>query len=65
MRVCGPQVLLDDVQHRDLCVGCGGCVDLCPYFKTDKGKTAMVFPCESDAGRCHAHCPWSDPISGK
>jgi coenzyme F420 hydrogenase subunit beta len=56
-RVFGPQELVKDVQERGLCVGCGACVDLCPYFKNYKGKTAMVFPCNLEKGRCYAFCP--------
>lgn len=57
MRICGPQELFNDVQQRGLCIGCGGCVELCPYFRTYKGRTAMLFPCDRQEGRCHAHCP--------
>ncbi len=57
MKVYGPEELLKDVHERDLCIGCGACVDLCPYFKSHKGKTAMLFPCDLTQGRCYAHCP--------
>ena len=57
MEVYGPEELLKDVHERDLCIGCGACVDLCPYFKNHKGKTAMLFPCDLTQGRCYAHCP--------
>jgi coenzyme F420 hydrogenase subunit beta len=57
MKVCGPEALLKDVHERGLCVDCGACVDLCPYFRNHKGKTAMLFPCDMPRGRCHAHCP--------
>ena len=57
MHVNGSQALFDAVHQSGLCVGCGACVDLCPYFKTYKGKTARVFPCDRETGRCHAHCP--------
>lgn len=56
-RVFGPQELVKDVQERGLCIGCGACVDLCPYLKNYKGKTAMVFPCTLAQGRCYAFCP--------
>ncbi|MBT3226985.1 MAG: 4Fe-4S binding protein [Deltaproteobacteria bacterium] len=32
--------------NRHLCIGCGMCVNLCPYFKNYKGKTSMVFSCD-------------------
>jgi coenzyme F420 hydrogenase subunit beta len=57
MQIFGPKELLEDVHQRNLCVGCGACVDLCPYFKFHKGKTAMLFPCELSQGRCYAYCP--------
>jgi len=57
MNIYGPEALLRDVHERGLCVGCGACVDLCPYFRNHKGKTAMLFPCDMPRGRCHAHCP--------
>jgi coenzyme F420 hydrogenase subunit beta len=57
MQVFGPKELLEDVFQKDLCVGCGACVDLCPYFKSHKGKTAMLFPCDLSQGGCYAHCP--------
>ena len=57
MRTFGPKELLQDVRERGLCVECGACVSLCPYFKTHQGKTAMVFPCDLPEGRCYAYCP--------
>lgn len=56
-RIYGPNDLLEDVHKRDLCIGCGACVELCPYFKNHKGKTVMLFPCTLTEGRCYAHCP--------
>jgi coenzyme F420 hydrogenase subunit beta len=57
MHVYGSNELVEDVLKKDLCIGCGACVDLCPYFKTHKGKTTMIFPCTLTQGRCHAFCP--------
>lgn len=78
MRVYGSKELVNDVADRDLCIGCGMCVNICPYFKTYKGKSAMLFPCTLEQGRCNAHCPktevdldalsrffWDEPYDGR
>ena len=57
MQIFGSNELMEDVHKRDLCIGCGACVDLCPYFKNFKGKTSQLFPCTLDQGRCYAYCP--------
>ena len=48
---------MEDVHSRELCIGCGACVDLCPYFKNYKGQTSQLFPCSLEQGRCYAYCP--------
>jgi len=55
--IFGSAELLEDVHKRDLCIGCGACVDLCPYFKNYKGKTSQLFACTLEQGRCFAYCP--------
>lgn len=57
MRVFGSNELMEDVQSRELCIGCGACVELCPYFRNHRGKTARMFACTLPEGRCFAHCP--------
>ena len=57
MKVFGSSELQEDVFKQDLCIGCGACVDLCPYFKNHNGKTAALFPCDLTKGRCYAYCP--------
>lgn len=57
MQIRGGKELLNDVQDKGLCVDCGGCVGLCPYFRSHRGRVAMLFDCTLDEGRCHAHCP--------
>ncbi len=53
----GPRDLVREVQQAGLCIGCGACVDLCPYFGHYRGKTVQVFSCDLTEGRCFAHCP--------
>ena len=57
MQIFGSRELLEAVLKKDLCIGCGACVELCPYFKNYKGKTAMLFPCTLSQGQCFAFCP--------
>ncbi len=57
MKIFGPNELLEEVINKNLCIGCGACIHLCPYFRSYKGKTAMLFPCTLEEGRCFAHCP--------
>ncbi|MEW6444027.1 MAG: Coenzyme F420 hydrogenase/dehydrogenase, beta subunit C-terminal domain [bacterium] len=57
MKVHGPNELVNDVQDGGLCIGCGACVNLCPYFRNYRGKTSALFPCTLAQGRCHASCP--------
>ncbi|MCB2190153.1 MAG: Coenzyme F420 hydrogenase/dehydrogenase, beta subunit C-terminal domain [Deltaproteobacteria bacterium] len=56
----GPRQLLAEVQGPGLCIGCGSCVELCPYFRTHRGKTVMLHDCDLSEGRCHAWCPKSE-----
>jgi coenzyme F420 hydrogenase subunit beta len=60
MKIMGSTELNNDVQKKDLCVDCGACVGLCPYFISHKGKIARLFPCTLPEGRCYAHCPKTD-----
>ncbi len=57
MNVFGPTELVEDVQKGGLCIGCGACVGLCPYFLNHKGKTVQIFTCSLTQGRCFAACP--------
>ena len=57
MNIYGSRELCSDVIGKQLCIGCGACIDLCPYFRSYKGKTAMLFPCSLEQGRCFAYCP--------
>jgi coenzyme F420 hydrogenase subunit beta len=57
MKVFGAKELAGEVQEKGLCIGCGGCVDLCPYFRNHRGRTVQLFPCNLAQGRCYAACP--------
>lgn len=57
MKILGSKELKEKVIGKDLCIGCGACINLCPYFGSYKGKTAMLFPCTLEQGRCFAYCP--------
>jgi len=53
----GQKDLQEIVLGGNLCTGCGACIELCPYFKSYRGKTAVLFPCTLPRGRCFAYCP--------
>ncbi len=57
MQISGSNELVEQILKNDLCVACGACVGLCPYFKVYRGKVAMTFPCDLTQGRCYAYCP--------
>ena len=57
MKIFGSKELTQNVIEKDLCIGCGACMDLCPYFASHKGKTANLFACTLEQGRCYAYCP--------
>ncbi len=40
-----------------LCTGCGACVGLCPYLRTHRGNTVVLFDCDREDGRCRRYCP--------
>jgi coenzyme F420 hydrogenase subunit beta len=57
MKIHGSKELIQNVVDRGLCIGCGACIHLCPYFESYKGKTANLFTCTLEQGRCYAYCP--------
>ena len=56
-QIKGSNELKQDVLKKGLCIDCGACVGLCPYFESYHGRVAMLAACNLPAGRCHAHCP--------
>lgn len=57
MKLFGSNELQNDVIQKNLCIGCGACNHLCPYFRSYKGQSARLFPCMITEGRCFAYCP--------
>ena len=57
MKVLGANELMADVVSKGMCIGCGACVELCPYFRNHRGTTVQLFGCISGTGRCFAFCP--------
>lgn len=53
----GPSDLEQEVLKQNLCVNCGACVGLCPYFKSFQGRVVMMDTCKLTQGRCYAFCP--------
>lgn len=52
--------LIDKVLNRGICVTCGACVGLCPYFSYFDGKVVVLDRCTSDTWRCLKICPRAD-----
>jgi len=49
--------LIDRVFDRGICVKCGACVGLCPYFRYFDGIVAVMDRCVAGTGRCVQVCP--------
>ncbi|MEK7436034.1 MAG: Coenzyme F420 hydrogenase/dehydrogenase, beta subunit C-terminal domain [Pseudomonadota bacterium] len=64
-QIKGSRELQEDVLKKGLCIDCGACVGLCPYFKSYRGTIGMIATCALAAGRCHAHCPKTEVDLGE
>ncbi len=49
--------LVDKVISQGICVKCGACVNLCPYFDYFDGRIAVMDECHADTWRCLQLCP--------
>ena len=56
----GQGQLIKEVINRGICVTCGACVGLCPYFQYFDGKVVTLDQCRSDTWRCLQVCPRAD-----
>lgn len=53
----GQSRLIEEVISRGICVKCGACVGLCPYFHYFDGKLVVMDICQAGDGRCLQVCP--------
>jgi coenzyme F420 hydrogenase subunit beta len=49
--------LIAQVITKGLCVRCGACVGICPYFNYFDGKMVIMDPCPAGTFRCLQVCP--------
>jgi coenzyme F420 hydrogenase subunit beta len=52
--------LIAQVIAKGMCVRCGACVGLCPYFDYFDGKVVVMDPCPAGTFRCLQVCPVAD-----
>ena len=53
----GQAKVIADVIDAGVCVGCGACVGLCPYFDYFNGKVVVMDRCYAEPSRCAQICP--------
>lgn len=54
----GGQVrLINDVIRKGICVRCGACVGLCPYFEYLDGEVVVMDRCRAEDSKCLQICP--------
>ncbi|HOP48283.1 MAG TPA: Coenzyme F420 hydrogenase/dehydrogenase, beta subunit C-terminal domain [Desulfobacteraceae bacterium] len=56
----GQRSLIEKVINKGICVQCGACVGLCPYFNYFDGKVVVMDQCYADVWRCLQICPKAD-----
>ena len=49
--------LQQKVIDRGLCVNCGACQGMCPYWRSIDGRNLHCFDCDREDGRCVRFCP--------
>ncbi len=56
----GQSRLISEVLDKGLCVRCGACVGLCPYFNYFDGQVIVMDRCQAETWRCLQLCPRID-----
>jgi len=56
----GQRRLVDEVINQGICVRCGACVGLCPYFQYFDGRVVVMDRCHADTWKCVQLCPRLD-----
>lgn len=56
----GQQMLIERVLDKGICVKCGACVGLCPYFSYWDGQVIALDACQAETWRCLQYCPRAD-----
>jgi len=56
----GQQTLIEKVLNRGICVNCGACVGLCPYFNYWDGEVIALDACQAGTWKCLQYCPRAD-----
>jgi coenzyme F420 hydrogenase subunit beta len=56
----GQKTLIEEVLDQGICVKCGACVGLCPYFSYQDGQVVVIDACVAETWRCLQVCPRAD-----
>lgn len=46
-----------DVITNQECIGCGACINICPYRKLNYDSAVIIFECTNEKGKCDFVCP--------